>query len=155
VVFEQASQKCLERAHARDQFGVCERTDVGAARPDLVDLDAVGVVGGEISGTEYLLGEPGARLLLVFRVLVEVALLALVARDARHVAEVLQVDGLGRHPRDADTEQSHQRHVDVQIAAEGRQHIERDRLVVKVVIPHTARDECVSPARFQTVLETD
>lgn len=143
MVLEQRPQDVVEGGDALAQLLIGQRGHVGPVGADAHHVLTVGVVLGQSGGTDDLLDQPAAGALRELRVLVEVPLLALVAGNAGHVAEVLQVDGFRRHPRHADAEQPHQRHVDVQVAAEGREDVVVDRGVVEVVIPDLACDEGV------------
>lgn len=62
VMLEESTQEGLERLHPLDQLGVGQRAHVRPISTDLVDLVAIGVVGGEVGRAENLLGEPRAGL---------------------------------------------------------------------------------------------
>ena len=153
VPLEQRAQHVVEAGDAVPELGIGERGHVGPLAADLEDQLAVVVVLGQAGGAQYLLHQPRACFGLVLGVIVEVAALAVVAGDAGHVAEVLPVDRLRAHPGDAHAEQPHQRHVDVQVAVEGRNDVMFHGGVVDVVIPDAAVDEGVAPPGLQVVLE--
>ena len=154
MTLEKWAQDVIEGRDPIPQLLIGHGRDVRAIPADLEHFLAVLVVQRKPGCTEHLLGQPLPGLLLEHRILVEVPALAFITRDSGHVAEVLQVDGLRRHPRYACAEEAHQGHIDVQVAAERRQDGDRHLgLVVETVVPHLARHKRIPPTGLKVVLE--
>ncbi len=124
-----------------DELLIGELAEVGAARDESIDLIAVCSQLSEVVASEELV-EVALELRGELFVLVVGPGLVLVRGDARHVAEVLEVDHLRRQAGHAQPVDPRHRHVEVEVAAEDADSVgpigvelvvgERPRLDVRV-----------------------